>query len=282
MIKIDNYILKEYKNVTKDDCPSFSGILAGECKGDAWVDNTENPQIAIAYSHAVGSFAFLGSINNETINTMLRDFLNNYLFDSLKEKGVNNFEYSIENDGLKPYIQKMFEEKIVQSEKEYSFRNRHDNNKLKYSLLENNIIKYSLPDNYILQKIDSEFWSKVMNGDFENESFITERLLESWGSIDNFCDKSVGFCITYLDCLAAVILGTARFKNIVPIDMGTKDEFKNKGLGYFLTIEFVNECIKKGLIAQWDCVESNPISYKLAEKAGFELFKVNDVYWFKI
>ena len=282
MIKIDSCILKKYEKVTKDDCPSFSGIIAGECKGDAWVDNTENPQIAIAYSHAVGSFAFLGSINNETINTMLRDFLNNYLFDSLKEKGVNNFEYSIENDGLKPYIQKMFEEKIVQSEKEYSFRNRHDNNKLKYSMLENNNIKYSLPDNYIMQRIDSEFWSKVMNGDFENGSFLTERLLESWGSIDNFCDKSVGFCITYLDCIAAVVLGTARFKNIVPIDIETKDEFKNKGLGYFLTIEFVNECIKKGLIAQWDCVESNPISYKLAEKAGFELFKVNDVYWFEI
>ncbi len=272
MIKIDSFILKKYENVTKDDCPSFSGIIAGECKGDAWVDNTENPQIAIAYSHAVGSFAFLGSINNETINTMLRDFLNNYLFDSLKEKGVNNFEYSIENDGLKPYIQKMFEEKILQSEKEYSFRNRHDSNKL----------KYSLPENYIMQRIDSEFWSKVMNGDFENESFLTERLLESWGSIENFCDKSVGFCITYLDCIAAVVLGTARFNNIVPIDIETKDEFKKMGLGYSLTIEFVNECTKKGLIAQWDCVESNPISYKLAEKAGFELFKVNRVFWFEI
>ncbi len=302
MIKIDNYILKEYKNVTKDDCPSFSGILAGECKGDAWVDNTENPQIAIAYSHAVGSFAFLGSINNETINTMLRDFLNNYLFDSLKEKGVNNFEYSIENDGLKPYIQKMFEEKIVQSEKEYSFRYRDnynsseypspDNTNFGYSISginniqnpspHNYIIHNSLPDNYIMQRIDNEFWSKVLNGDYTNQSFLTQRLLESWGSIENFCEKSVGFCITYLDCIASVILGTARFNNIVPIDIETKDEFKKMGLGYSLTIEFVNECTKKGLIAQWDCVESNPISYKLAEKAGFELFKVNRVFWFEI
>jgi len=38
-------------------------------------------------------------------------------------------------------------------------------------------------------------------------------------------------------------------------------------LRYSLTIEFVNECINNDLIAQWDCVESNPNSRKLAEKA---------------
>lgn len=36
-----------------------------------------------------------------------------------------------------------------------------------------------------------------------------------------------------------------------------------------LVIEFVNECTKRGITSQWDCVESNPISKRLAEKAGF-------------
>lgn len=52
----------------------------------------------------------------------------------------------------------------------------------------------------------------------------------------------------------------------------------NKGLGYCLAIAFVNECTKRGIIMQWDCIESNPISKGLAEKAGFNLFKENDVY----
>ncbi len=320
--KSDNIRIKGYENVTNDDCPSFSGIVAGECKGDVWVDNTDNPHIAIAYSYAVGSYAFLGSISNETESSKLKDFIYNSLFSYLKEKGFNCFEYSIENDDLKPYIQKMFEEKFIQSEKEYSFRYREnynsseypspDNKNFGYSILgvnniqnlltdkyiihnslpdnyiihnslpDNYIIQNSLPENYIMQRIDNDFWSKVLNGDYTNESFLTERLLESWGNIENFCEKSVGFCITYLDRIAAVILGTARFKNIVPIDIETKDEFKKMGLGYSLTIEFVKECLKKGLIAQWDCVESNPVSYKLAEKAGFQLFKENVVYWFEI
>lgn len=34
--------------------------------------------------------------------------------------------------------------------------------------------------------------------------------------------------------------------------------------------------------SQRDCVESNPISKRQAEKAGFKFFKDNDVYWFDI
>jgi len=79
-----------------------------------------------------------------------------------------------------------------------------------------------------------------------------------------------------------VIVGTASYKNVLAIDIETEEEFKHKGLGYCLAIEFVNECTKRGLIAQWNCVESNPISRKLAEKAGFKLFGESDVYWFEI
>ncbi len=58
MIKIDSLSIGKYENVTNDDCPSFSGIVASECKGNLWVDNIEKPQIAIADSYAVGSFPF--------------------------------------------------------------------------------------------------------------------------------------------------------------------------------------------------------------------------------
>lgn len=32
MIKIEDLHVGNYENVTNDDCPSFSGIVAGECK----------------------------------------------------------------------------------------------------------------------------------------------------------------------------------------------------------------------------------------------------------
>lgn len=271
MIKIEDLHVGNYENVTNDDCPSFSGIVAGECKGNLWVDDIVNPKIVIADSYAAGSFAFLGDINNEDEYIKLNNYVKNSLFDFLKQKGIDYFEYSVESDSLKPYVQRMFEDRIIENEKEYSFR--------KFDQITSN---YLLPDNLIIQKVDFDLWEKVRNGGFKNESFLSERLLESWGNFESFEENSVGFCIIYLDSIVAVIIGTARFKNVIPIDIETIDEFRHKGLGYSLTTEFVNECIRRNLIAQWDCVESNPISRKLAEKAGFKLFRENDVFWFQI
>lgn len=271
MIKIESISVGNYENVINDDCPSFSGIVTGESKGNLWVDNIVKPKIAIAASYAVGSFAFLGSINNEDEYMKLKDYIRNDIFDFLKQKREDYFEYSVESDDLKPYIQKMFEDKIIQSEKEYSFRITESNNK-----------NHSLPVGFKMHKVDFDLWNKVIAGDLKNELFLTKRLLESWESFESFEKKGVGFCITYLDSIVAVIIGTARFKNKIPIDIEIVDELKHKGLGYSLTMEFVNECIQRGIIAQWDCVESNSISRKLAEKAGFKLFKENEVFWFEI
>lgn len=237
MIKIDSLHMGNYENVTNDDCPSFSGIVAGECKGNLWVDDIVNPKIVIADSYAVGSFAFLGTINNEDEYIKLKNYVKNNIFGFLKQKGIDYFEYTIESDGLKPYVQKMFEDRIIQNEKEYSFR-----------ILDYISNNYLIPDNFIIRRVDFDLWEKVTNGDFKNESFLTKRLLESWGSFDNFEKNSVGFCITYSDSIVAVIIGTARFKNIIPIDIETIDEFRHKGLGYSLTIEFVNECIRRSLM----------------------------------
>lgn len=79
-----------------------------------------------------------------------------------------------------------------------------------------------------------------------------------------------------------MIVGTARYNNILAIDIETEEKFRHKGLGYCLTIEFVNECVKRGLIAQWDCMESNLASRNLAKKANFEMLRESEVYWFDI
>ncbi|MCQ4923331.1 GNAT family N-acetyltransferase [Tissierella carlieri] len=129
MIKVDGLKIINYKKVTNDWSPSFSGIVSGECKGNLWVDNIENPNIAIAESYAVG---------------------------------------------------------------------------------------------------------------------------------------------------------TGRFNNIIPIDIYVEEEHRNKGLGLILTRELVNECIKIGVTVQWDCMESNSPSRRLAEKAGFKFIKQDEVYWFDI
>ncbi|GGG52789.1 hypothetical protein [Paenibacillus radicis (ex Gao et al. 2016)] len=70
-----------YKKITTDHSPSFSGIAAGVCKGELWVDHLENANIAIANSYAVGGFAFLGEITSEEQYKKLKGL-------SMKSKGI--------------------------------------------------------------------------------------------------------------------------------------------------------------------------------------------------
>jgi len=272
MIKLDDaHKLSNYENITNDNCPSFSGIIAGESKGELWVDDIVNSRISIVYSYPVGSFAFLGSSINDEEYVKIKEYIKTEIFNFLKKKGIACFEFSVESEHLKPYILKMFEDMAIQSELEYSYR--------KAECIDTG---YSLSEGFELRKVNYDFLNKVRNGDYGNKAVLTDKILESWVNFDYFLNKSLAFCITYLKRIVAVIVGTARYKNIISIDIETEEEFRQKGLGYALTVEFVNECIKRRLIAQWDCIESNLASRKLAEKAGFKKFRENDVYWFNI
>jgi len=271
MVKVEHNVLTEYKKVINEDSPSFSGIVAAECMGTLWVDKIDQPNIAIVGSYAVGSYAFLGDLTNKEEYHQLEVFIRDELFPYLKLNGMNYFEFSIESESLKPHILNMFQDKKINSEREFLHRT-HDY----IDAID------TLPEGFTLHKVDQEYWLKLNKGVYSNPSIISERLLESWESFEEFEHKSLGFCITFSNRIAAVILGTARFHNTIAIDIETEEDYRHRGLGYILTTHFVNGCLSKGLIPQWDAVESNPFSLRLAQKAGFKLFKENDVYWFGI
>lgn len=271
LFKINKLSSRAIDNITYDDSPSFSGIVAGECKGDMWVDDVEKPNIALVASFAVGGFSILGEPINIEVYSKFKTFMIEDMFCKLKSKGVNFFEFSIESEKAKPYILDIFNNKVIQTEDEYTFRK---NDKYNESII--------VPDGYKIYKVDSKFLEKLESGVFDNPEFLVERLLESWGTYNDFLKKSVAFVAVNQNRIVAVIVGTARFKSIIPIDIETENSHRKKGLALALTHHFVNECIDNGFIAQWDCVDSNIASKRTVERAGFQFLKKNTVYWFEI
>jgi hypothetical protein len=172
---------------------------------------------------------------------------------------------------MRKNILEMFKDKSIQTEKEYSFRI-------------NTIPKANqgIPKGYQLRKVDKTLWNKMLQGKYENETLLKIRLLESWNSFDEFMNKSVAYCTILDNRIVAVLVGTASFKKVIAIDIETEEKQRRMGLAYAMAVEFIADCLKMGYIPQWDCVESNPSSYKLAEKLGFEKFHENTVYWFNI
>jgi len=143
LIKVDKLGSKAIANITYDDSPSFSGIVAGECKGDMWVDDVENPNIALVASFAVGGFSILGESTNIEVYSKFKTFMIENMFCWLKSRGVDFFEFSFESEKARPFILEIFSNKAIQTEDEYSFR-KND----RYS---ENII---IPDGYEIIKAE--------------------------------------------------------------------------------------------------------------------------------
>ena len=272
MIQIKNNMkIKDVTNVVNDSCPSFSGIVNQECKGRLWVDDIEAPTLALAESYAVGSFAFLGVHRSEEVFSGLKAFLEAELFVQIKENGYHSFEFSIDNDDIRESILGLFKEKEIQTEKEFSFRGRAIP-----------VITKDISKEYQIRKVDASFWKLLSEGNVENGGFLQDRLLGSWHSFEEFDRKSVAYCTIYNNRIVAVIVGTASFHNIIPIDIETEEEHRRQGLAYAMTTEFIADCFRNNYIPQWDCVESNLNSYHMAQKLGFEKIHENTVYWFDI
>lgn len=271
LFKVENLCASVISNITYDDSPSFSGIIAGECTGEMWVDDFKNPNIALVFSFAVGGFSILGELPNIESYNEFAIFIVEDIFVQLKDKGIDYFEFSIESKEARPYILDIFKNRVIQSEDEYTFRRDYKYDKIT-----------TTPVSYKIFKVDYEFLEMLETGEFVNKEFLTERLLMSWSTYENFLSKSVAFVAVNKNKIIAVIIGTARFKNIIPIDIETEDEHRKKGVALTLIRYFVNECMDNGYVAQWDCMDSNIASNRIAEKAGFEFIKKSPVYWFEI
>lgn len=88
MFKVNKLSSRAIDNITYDDSPNFSGIVAGECKGDIWVDNVESPIIALVASFAVGGFSILGEPINIEVYSKFKTFMLENMICELKSKEV--------------------------------------------------------------------------------------------------------------------------------------------------------------------------------------------------
>lgn len=259
--------ISDYSAVTVDTCPSFSGIVAGRCKGELWVDQVERPAVALAYSQAVGGFAFMGELADDQAYRRLEHFLMHTLLPKLKQAGSDLFEFSIESERLNEPILQMFAHQIIHTEQELHYRQTRSTQS---SLV--------VPDGYDLHMATPESLNGIEQGRWRNGQLLMGRILGSWRTLQDFFADSLSFYITHEDRIVAAIVGTARFKHMVAIDIITEKEHRQKGLGLVLAEVFVSACMRRNLIAQWSCMASNAASRALAVRAGFTFFRENKIY----
>ncbi|WP_310603993.1 GNAT family N-acetyltransferase [Anaerosporobacter sp.] len=268
MIKIEkgNMQIAE-RLVTFETCPSFSGILCGNSAGKIWVDEIENPHFAIVYSAPVGSFGVLGRVKNDIEYNLLVEFIQNELFQQLKESGETDFEFSADDLELEQRLLKTFEKnKIVQDQEIYF-------------VYENKKPTINIPiKNYSFRQVDKE----CIEEDFKNKEFLMDKIFESWGTAESYLKMGVAFIATNENKIIGIIMGSSNYNDVLPIDIEIIEEYRQLGIASELTKYFLNYCFEQRKVAYWNCITSNIASQRLAEKAGFKCIGKNYYYYFSM
>ena len=127
-----------------------------------------------------------------------------------------------------------------------------------------------------------EINEECLQNNYQNKDYIVTRIIEAWGTIEKYLNYGIGFIAVEGDRIAGMILGTANYENILPIDIETLKDHRKKGIATELTRRFLAYCYDNKLTAYWNCIISNAESRNIAEKAGFQFIGSKDYYYFNI
>ncbi len=245
--------------------PSQSGILSGQCKGKCWINTSRT--LAITYSYCVGGCGIFGEI----IDNVHDLYFFRKVFDELRETGVNEFEFSAEDERLRNDVLQLFASEDIKSEMELSYRMADA-----YQMQNIQITGYEIV------KVDSLFLDEIEHNRYRNYEGLVEKINESWKSLEDFITKSKAFVAIKDSEIVGTIFGSGRINNILAIDIEVERKHRNKGIARWLSHELMKECAQCEMELQWDCIESNRASIATAESLGFKLFKKRPYFWFTI
>lgn len=123
-------------------------------------------------------------------------------------------------------------------------------------------LKKPLPDGYSLERVDrktAEMLPKILQ----------VHIPVFYGSVDNFIEKSIGFCVKHGDKPISMASGALPHNKHLEMQVSTVDsqEYRRKGFGTTVCIALIEHCLKNNIEPHWEAV--NEISAKMALKLGY-------------
>ncbi|EQB87882.1 GNAT superfamily N-acetyltransferase [Clostridium punense] len=253
MIKLNNNEFKKITQLVKlqDELSVFS-VISGENPGDIYVNNADNPTVALIKTSECNLIA--GSVDDEVFNSEIASELD---FWEPLTPDSNEWLDKIPTVHKNSFVKK--------------YKRRH------YVLTKNEFIecKYTLGQGYILEKVNL---SLLRKSTFENLEHVLE-WAENFGDDENFEKYGSGYMIHNDKTIVSWSMSDCRFKKEIAIGIHTDDRYRKNGFAKIVVAATVKECFNKGYDKiHWLCVDSNKGSRAIAEKLGFKF--VNHYYSF--
>lgn len=246
-----NQIIPLCMAIKNDDVVLWS-IVEGNI-GKIYVNTINNPTCAIV---AGADFCFLLGDPDGFADRIFFEQLNN--IGRRKIIVTSDFSWEVKLKKNFPHTFKSFKRYALKGWME-SF-----SKKQLYDYIEAIVPKYKL------EKIDKTIYYKALENDW------TADFCCFFSSVNDFLKNGIGYVI--LD-KGEIISGAASYtycKDKIAITIGTKEEYRHRGLALACASKLVIECVGSNIYPQWDA--ANLGSVKLAEKIGYHFEREYVVY----
>ena len=125
----------------------------------------------------------------------------------------------------------------------------------------------NLPQGYSIQRISYDFLEKG----FKNTELVMEEMRSERASVDDFIDKSFGFCGIQGDVIASWCMSEYNTGNRFEIGIETHTEHRRKGLAFQTARACINHGVETGYDSVgWHCWKKNEASNRSALSLGFK------------
>jgi GNAT superfamily N-acetyltransferase len=123
-----------------------------------------------------------------------------------------------------------------------------------------------LPDGYRVERITPDF----LRQGYENIELVSSEMMSERASVENFLEKSFGFCSLYGDTIASWCMSEYNVDQRFEIGIETHPDYRQKGLATQTATSCINYGLEKGYsVVGWHCWKRNIESNRLALKLGF-------------
>lgn len=221
--------------------------------GKGWVNSKEEPTIAIV---VVADFCYLlGCIKDKKDEIKIKELL-----EKCKRKII------VADDISWVSILEKYYPNSFKRFSRYSIKRESD-------VFQKNILNgfiSAVEQEFKIQRIDEPIYYKVLDDKFMADC------CSNFSSLEEFLKYGMGYVIVHNEEIISGASSYSCCEGFIDITIGTKKEYRQKGLALACASKLILECLEKNIYPVWDAVDLRSLA--LAEKLGYHLDKEYEVY----
>jgi RimJ/RimL family protein N-acetyltransferase len=244
------------------------GVIAGNSQGMIWVDQPEQPTVAVLWD-GTHSFYLAGVPDNPGLNQNLREFITDHLLPTSLPFNNGVFKLYYPSDTWKAIIPELFHSStLIQRERCLYSVDPASSDSTEDSVNDTNGYSTRLIDQTLLA-----------NTNLQHLDDLTGEINSCWTAMDRFLEYGFGFCMVHEDTIAGWCTAEYVSPGICGIGIETVEAYQQQGIATRLARSMIAYCRQQNIQPHWDAWATNRPSIRVAEKAGLQKVLDYSIYF---